>query len=298
MLAHVEITAPDGERRVLGHGDIIGRLWTAALFLDDPRISEAHALVSLRGMSLRLLALRGRFSVGGHSQRDIALLPGMTVTLAAGLDIMVHSVRIPAQVLGIAAPGLPPQLLQGVCSMLALPHPMLVPGLRPDAAQWLWHDGRSWLARVPGGQTRLIDVGSVLQVAGQPFAVVAIPTQGGPTVTVQDTFGQTPLRIVVRFDTVHMYADNQLAATLEGVSARLVTELALMRGPVPWLVLADELWSDDRDRALQRQRLDVVLTRLRAKLRSHGIRPDLVRSTGTGHLELLLHESDRVEDAA
>ena len=43
------------------------------LHVDDARVSEAHALVSLRGRELQLLALRGRFAVDStprsHSRR-------------------------------------------------------------------------------------------------------------------------------------------------------------------------------------------------------------------------------------
>jgi len=47
--ALVWIRLPDGSLVALGHGDFIGRVWTAALVLDDPRVSEGHAMISLRG---------------------------------------------------------------------------------------------------------------------------------------------------------------------------------------------------------------------------------------------------------
>ena len=49
MRPAVHLRLPDGRTAVLGHGDLIGRLESAALPLADPRISEAHAMVSLRG---------------------------------------------------------------------------------------------------------------------------------------------------------------------------------------------------------------------------------------------------------
>ncbi len=73
MRAFVRFQLPDGTQRDLYPGDIIGRLWSAALHVDDARVSEAHALVSLRGRELQLLALRGRFAVDStprsHSRR-------------------------------------------------------------------------------------------------------------------------------------------------------------------------------------------------------------------------------------
>ncbi len=55
--------APDGRSELLGPGDIIGRMPTATLTINDPHVSEAHALVSLRGSELKLPGLRGRSSV-------------------------------------------------------------------------------------------------------------------------------------------------------------------------------------------------------------------------------------------
>jgi pSer/pThr/pTyr-binding forkhead associated (FHA) protein len=49
MFAFVRIRLPDGTERRVSPSDLVGRLETAALHLDDARISEAHALVSLRG---------------------------------------------------------------------------------------------------------------------------------------------------------------------------------------------------------------------------------------------------------
>lgn len=46
MRANVRLLLSDGRSEVLGPGDIIGRMWSATLRLDDPHVSEAHALVS------------------------------------------------------------------------------------------------------------------------------------------------------------------------------------------------------------------------------------------------------------
>ncbi len=298
MLAYAEILAPDGSTCLLGHGDIIGRLWTAALVIEDPRISEAHALVSLRGSTLRLLALRGRFHSDGQPSSDLALRAGQEITLAEGVVLSVVRLFVPPSFLGIQGPGMPPQLLQGVCSLVATPVAMLVSGLRPDAVRWLWNDGRSWLCGGPGLAPRPLDVGDQVQVAGQGFHVVAMqfPPQSGETVL--DHFGDAPLHIAVRFDTAHIYRGGKAVAALEGIGARLLTELVLVHGPIGWRALANELWQDGADAQQQRQRLDVALTRLRGRLRACGVRPDLVRSTGTGHLELFLNQFDSVEDAA
>ena len=298
MLAYAEILAPDGIPRLLGHGDIIGRLWTAALVIEDPRISEAHALISLRGSTLRLLALRGRFHSDGQQVTDLALRTGQEITLADGVSLTVVRLCVPPSVLGIQGVGMPPQMLQGVCSIVATPTAMLVSGMRPDAGMWMWNDGRNWLCRGPGLAARLLDVGDEIIVGDQVFRVVSMLVQPKSGETVLDHFGEAPLHIVVRFDTAHIYRSGKAVAALEGIGARLLTELVLVNGPIGWRALANELWQDGADAQLQRQRLDVALTRLRGRLRACGVRPDLVRSTGTGHLELFLNQFDSVEDAA
>lgn len=55
MRAYAKILAPDDTEWLLGPGDRIGRLASAALTIDDARVSEAHAMISLRGGELRLL---------------------------------------------------------------------------------------------------------------------------------------------------------------------------------------------------------------------------------------------------
>ncbi len=298
MQAYAEVRLGDGSLCSLGHGDFIGRLWTAALIIDDPRVSEAHALVSLRGAALRLLALRGRFLIDGASSTDVRLRAGLFVTLAEGVVLEVVRVFIPRTVLALQGPGMPAQLLQGVVSLVAEPAPMLVSGMRADARHWVWSDGRQWLAAGPGSPPTPLVAGEALNVDGAAVVAVDMPVAPTSGETMLDAAGDAPLHIVARFDTAHVQRDGKVVCAIEGVSARLLTELVLVGGPIGWRALADQLWRDDADAAQQRQRLDVALTRLRARLRAAGVRADLVRSTGTGHIELFLHPHDHVEDAA
>ena len=107
MRAYVRLELPDGQFAELGPGDLIGRLWSAALPLSDGRISEAHAMVSLRGQELKLLALRGRFAVQGQGLSSLVLAPGQVISMAEGLDLRVAEVFLPSKVLAIEGEGLP-----------------------------------------------------------------------------------------------------------------------------------------------------------------------------------------------
>lgn len=86
---HVVFRLADGSLHRLVSGDLIGRVWTAALTLEDARVSEAQALVSLRDGALVLLALRRLLRVDGREARQVVLTPGLVVDLADGVSLVV-----------------------------------------------------------------------------------------------------------------------------------------------------------------------------------------------------------------
>ncbi len=116
--ATVRLLAPDESAVVLGAGDLIGRMPSAALMVDDARVSEAHAMVSLRGGELRLLGLRGMFAVDGKPVQDLVLQPGVEFELAPGLLFSVLEVELPKAVLAVEGEGLARQILAGSSSLL------------------------------------------------------------------------------------------------------------------------------------------------------------------------------------
>jgi hypothetical protein len=64
VLPEVRLRLPDEQIVAAGPGAIIGRSHTAEVRIDDGRVSEVHAYVSLRASQLVLLALRGRVRSG------------------------------------------------------------------------------------------------------------------------------------------------------------------------------------------------------------------------------------------
>lgn len=295
MRAYVRLRLPDGTSVELGHGDLIGRLWSAALPIPDARVSEAHAMVSLRGEELTLLPLRGRFTVDGQRVTATVLQPGQRVTLAEGLDLVVEEVALPAAVFAVEGDGLARVAVSGVCSLLTRPRPELVPRLVPEAPAHLWGDGEGWRLTLDG-VTRTVQVGDTWVVDGRRFRAVGLPlSSASRTATRLDGSVAREVRIVAQFDTVHLHGGTQPLA-LSGLAARLVSEVVAFDGPVPWEVLARELWPGEDDVFLLRHKLDVTLSRLRARLRDVGVRPDLIRSDGFGKVELFLHDGDAVAD--
>jgi hypothetical protein len=295
MRAHAVVRGPDGEVRTLGPGDIIGRSWCAALHIDDPRVSEAHALVSLRGDRLQLLALRGRFAVDGKVHSELVLAEGQRVLLTPELAVEVLDVVLPSAVLGVRGAALATTALHGATSIVARPDPALAHANDPGALLWLWPGERGWKLRDLTGQVRAVEAGDSFEVAGHRLELVSMPLVAS-TPTQDRSVLRAPLRLVARYETVHIFRRDTPPVVLEGVQARLVSELVSFGVPVAWSVLAAQLWSGDDDPVLARKRLDGALARLRSRLRETGVRVDLVRPNGLGQFELFLYPDDVVED--
>lgn len=296
MPPFVRVRLPDGSEAALEHGDLLGRVATAALPFDDPRVSEAHALVSLRAGRFQLLALRRLLAVDGQPRSEVDLEPGVHVELADGLGLTVVDVALPDTVWELEAEGLPRTVLPSVSSLWGRPRPQVVGRLDPGAPAVLWTTATGWRLRV-GGAERALDDGDTFVVEGHAFRLAeAAAAHAGPHPTLLPGGVHAPVVVVASFDTVQILRDGEPPLLLPGVHARLVSELATLGGPASWRLVARELWRDETDDAALRKRWDVSLSRLRARLRAARVRPDLIHSDGSGTVELLLLPGDRVED--
>ena len=85
-----------------------------------------------------------------------------------------------------------------------------------------------------------------------------------------------------------------MPVVIDGNPARILTELAEMGQPVPWEVVAREVWKAPMDLEPLRKIWDQTLRRLRLHLRQHGLREDLVRPDGHGNVEIFVMPGDRV----
>ena len=87
---------------------------------------------------------------------------------------------------------------------------------------------------------------------------MAVPLDtAGRTATRLDGAVQRPHRVVAHFDTAHIHQEGGTALALNGLSARIVSEVVAFDGPVPWQVLGRELWPREDDDHLLRRKLDV-----------------------------------------
>ena len=281
----------------LGPGDLIGRLPSAALHIDDARISEAHALISLRGQDLKLLALRGRFAIDQKPLSEAVLYPGLKILIARDLELVVEDVFLPKSVVAIRGVGLPQQVLSGTCSITMTPRPMLIPRYMGSAQAWIWSVGADWRLRVGQGDAVPLHIGDTFEVEGTRFEVIAVSLEhaGQAQTQMLGAIG-APVHLIANYDTVHIHRTGEPSVVLTGISARLISELVACAAPVSWKAIAKEIWRKTKDEQNLRRKWDISLSRLRRKLKVARIRPNLVRSDRSGHIELFLTVDDRVED--
>ena len=256
-------------------------------------------MVSLRGEELKLLALRGVFAIDGVRHTKVTLRPGLVVDLAEGLSLEVLEVRLPDEVLALEGPGLPRTVLNGVCSVALDPRPSVQQGYVRSAPVRLWPGPDGWTVEVDGAPPRPLDAGDELSVGSLTLRTVGVALSDAELGATRREGGlRTPLHLVARFDSVHVQRPGRPPLVLSGLQARLISELVAMDGPVPWDVLAKQLWPRVDDKHVRRRRLDLTLSRLRRRLDDEGVRKDLLRSDGAGHVELVLDPDDTVEDAS
>ncbi len=292
----VVLERPDGVQQALYVGDLIGRSASAAMLLDAPQISEAHAMVSLRRGRLLLLALRRRLAVEGRPAREVILEPGLRIALAHELELVVVEVRLPAHALQVGAPPrVPMRRLSSVASLYGEPRPRVVTRFEPLAPAHAWHTAGSWRARAGADETREIEAGSELEVDGVRFVFGEEPLGRGMRSTTRGGAIDAPLSIVSYFDTIEILQEGREAVVLSGVGARILTELGAMRAPVEWETVAREVWSAEPalGTATLRRRWDVALIRLRRRMVAAGLPSDLLRSDGNGMIHLVLQSHDR-----
>ena len=277
--------AAGGQSADLFPGCIVGRSWRCDLVVNDPRVSEVHAVVSLRGGALKLRSLRGGLWVHGMPVEGVTLRPGQRIAVADGLELHVEDIVLPDQV-------------PALCIDEDDPIPLTAPRVWIDAqgvhgrprkgATELWAVDEDWFIG-----PEAIPLTGAVTVDGHQFEVVYVDRQEAEVPSTRARGLYQALHIVARYDVVQLHQAQRPVFVLSGEPARLVSELAQLQAPVGWRVVAEELWPT-LDGTRMRRRWDKTLAKLRGKLREANIRPDLVRSTG-GQVSLVTLEQDRVE---
>lgn len=284
-----------GAYRELVPGDVVGRMRSAALAIDDPRVSEAHAMVSWRYGVQWLLSLRRMVAVGGKPVSEVELVPGLRIALADELVLDIERVVNPEEVVAIEAPNLGVRPLAPVVSLYGGPPPRVVDRFEPDADAHVWWSEPGWKASDATGE-RSIGDGDSLAIGDCCFRVRTVRTESAGRSTSWNGAIAGPLRVVAHYDSVELHRPSRPVVTIGGIGARIIGELVTLDGPTDWETVAREVWPDDSDAFELRRRWDAALRRLRDKLRAGGVRADLLRADGAGQCQLVLYDGDRVED--
>lgn len=297
MAALVELRLPDGSTATLGPGAVIGRAFTAELQLQDARISEAHAQISLRGGELVLIALRGRVRVDGRELPRVTLAAGQSLELANGVALIVLTVKLPERVLGVEGEGVPRQVLSGVVSVCVEPKLHLVSGLRPEAKAQLFSDGLSWFLGGGPGPVVRVRAGEKVKVAGHELRFVELSLGHAETPDTTPVPRGPSIKLTCHDDVVHVWpAEASEPVLISGQPAMAMRALLGEGKPLRWEALAARLWPGDEADDLVRHRLDVLLGKLRRRLEAGGVRRDLVTAHRNGSLELVLYPGDQAHD--
>lgn len=287
---HVVFGDPSGRDIRLGSGGVIGRgAWTT-LRLDDAEVSEAHALVTRRDARFRLLPLRGAITVNGETVGDAILRPKLEVRLSRNTVLTVRDVVVPTESLALMGIG-PDAVLVAECpqSLVGTP-PALVAGLRRDALLWLWPDDGTWLARARGEEPEVVEPGRAWLLGGVEVVVFGQSTVASAAGTVATRRG--PLSVSVEPGLLRLRAEGGTTLSLGGNQAEFLTLLLDRAEPVHWTEIARYFWPE-REQHRWRERFDAMVKGVRAKLREHHLRGDLLWSWD-GAYRVALAAEDRV----
>lgn len=295
FVAYVRFRLPDGRSQRVTAGSLIGRASRAELCLKSPDISEAHALISLRGRTLYLLALRRWVALSGVPQQEVALAPGQRILLSSTVVLEVEQVEVPTHEL---------VLMCDATFVCTISESVLSIGIEGDelfvineyshgATAWIFSDAESLLLKIGDKTPQKIEPGVVFEIGGSLFTVVIRARQGVPSTGPNGIF--PPMRIKIRHDSVLIESPRNPPLVLSGKRAELVIHLARLGRATEWHYIAEAIWPKDKDDPLTlRNRWDRQKSALHTELRTASLRPDLVYADGCGNVELKLHSEDEL----
>ena len=294
----VQLKLPDGRQVWLRPGALIGRLRSAAARIDDPRVSEAHALISLRGRQMRMLALRGMLRTRAGPVDEVPLGIGGRIELAREVWVEVLAIALPPTVLALRGIAITPlELRESVHALTPGPPPRLSYRHDPSAPVHIWQDGEGWRLHRQGEDPEPLQAGMTFALGQTTVSVIEVPLAAAATAETQRSIYRRPaMRLIARHETVHIHQEGRPTVTLEGNAARILSELIRFNAPTPWDWVAAEVWGKDVRRETLRIRWDRNLRTLRARLKERGLPRDMVRSDGHGNIELVLLPEDQIVD--
>ena len=288
--------AKSNERVAVGPGEFIGRSDVATLCVDDPRISEAHAMVSLRDRHLKLMSLRGRFRVEGQVLHEVILAAGMVLELAPGVNLVCESIHMPDALVGVKISGIPEVPLTGTMTLHAHGVPSLKRGFDPAGDAVFWSVGEQWRVRVDGAPTQVLALGDVLECFGLEIEVVNVPLSDLSQPRTKSAL-RAPLVFVCANSHVRIERASEVPLRVSGIPGKILSSVLCRGGQADWQEIVEDVWPGEQAaHDVMRRRFDAGLRRLRDAL-LHISQSDapLLTLDGAGVLVFHLTKQDRVE---
>jgi hypothetical protein len=262
-------------------GHLIGRSASAHLRVHHPAVSEVHALISLRGGELWLLALRHPLPLQEGPDWQVRLQVGADIALAEGVTLQVHQVWSSAEQLALVMEEGAPIVLGGESWLVAAEGQpaRLLSSPHPGALARFWStDGELWM-QTAQGVAMPVEPGDRLTVGAHAVRCVIVDTPGMAWTRVQGRRPRVRARVSPRLALVE--DDEGHRVELTGHAAVTLWSLACWteaegEQAAPWTVVANALWGGKRGPAMRDNLRNNVLYRLDQRLRAHGLRDDLV----------------------
>jgi hypothetical protein len=272
------IRLPNGSRVLCYPGDLVGRMEGCRVRIEDPRVSEAHALFSARDGRLFLLYLRkprhGRAGVVWHDE----LVPNTVLPLAEGVAIEVLDVQPPPERLALALDdGEPVPLGDGKYAIDPAARPFLV----VDGAADVWRAGSDHYLRTDDGVQAILQF-EEYRVRGHVVRASVVRAETEWTRAHAELI-RTQIHLA-RTDSGRARIEDETGRTgeLTNKRAEVFYALAQAGGRADWLQVCIALWGKHKGPSMRTNLYNNVLHRLDAHLRKLGLRDDLIlRSDGS-----------------
>ncbi len=309
-LPWVDLRLPDGRVLRVHPGAILGRLATSPARIDDPRLHEAHALLSHRGQKLWLIALMTRFKVDQRREHEVSLEEGMRVHLLDDFVVEVVALSVPRTLTVIELRRRDGS--EGWSRLDALRHdayytvtpgdpPTLQTGELASALWHLWSNGVGWTLVSPSHPPALLVDGEIWEHADWQLRArrVDAPAAGTPRTLVEGRIF-LPARLALREDAVELSPEGGAPFLVRGHGAFILRALLEARRKadsgaeeelvwVDWEPLASRHWRGTRRFEQLANLWYKALSRLRKRLEQAQLDPDLVRSDGDRRVCLDTH---------
>ncbi len=305
--AHVVFRLPDGSLARVAPGGIIGRSTRADLYLPDPRVSEAQAMVSLRGHRLKLIQLRRPIVVKGESFAQVTLKPGLQIELTKRLTMTVVEVQLPSHELvlcGVAEDPIP----------LAEERYAIVPAGAAEASSkqikhergpklelWytyadgalasIWSCTDGWALRVDGCEPDLVRPGSSWALGDSVIRFATRQRKNAVVTTQVHTEQESNICVEVTGDRVEFLKGGQTICAFTQVNGRILREIIRAHASgssAYWVNIVDAVYGEINEASYDRRQDSFYkqLQRIRRKLKSRGLPGRVVRGNGRGEYGL------------